>query len=158
MTTSTSHPITTTSTTGFVPRETLATFPDYRSAQSTVDRLSDAGFPVATVQITGTGLRAVEYVTGRLTRGGAALRSALSALWFGLALTVLFALFLPGPAIGLLFGAPLFAALWGAVFGFVGHGSTGGHRDFSSVSGFEAERFEVTVAAAYADRARRILA
>jgi hypothetical protein len=158
MNTSTTYPITTTGTTEFVPRETLATFTDYRSAQSMVDRLSDAGFPVATARITGTGLRAVEYVTGRLTRGGAVLRGALSGLWFGLFLTLIFGLFLPGPAFGLLFGAPLFAALWGGIFGFVGHGTTRGQRDFSSVSGFEAEQFEVTVAAAYADRARAILA
>jgi len=62
MNTSTTYPITTTGTTEFVPRETLATFTDYRSAQSMVDRLSDAGFPVATARITGTGLPAASLV------------------------------------------------------------------------------------------------
>lgn len=158
MTRSPSTPITTTSTTGFLPRETLAVFTDYGGAQAMVDRLSDAGFPVETVQITGTGLRSVEYVTGRLTRSRAAVGGALSGLWFGLLLTLLFALFLPGPAFGLWFGAPLFAAAWGAVFGFFGHWATRGQRDFSSISGFQAEQFEVTVTTDHIDRARQLVA
>ena len=153
-----SVPITTTGTTDRVPRETLAVFREYAGAQELVDRLSDAGFAVRNVQITGTGLRAVEHVTGRLTTGRAALRGALSGLWFGLLFTLLFALFVPGPAVGLLVGAPLIAALWGAVFGYVGHLGTRGQRDFSSVSGFAADQFEVTVAAEHADEARRLLA
>lgn len=134
-------PITTTGRTGSGTRETLAVFDDHRGAQAVVDRLSDAGFPVLGVQITGTGLRAVEYVTGRVTRGRAAARGAVS-----------------GPGVGLLLGAPVFAAGWGAVFGYVGQWTTGGRRDFSSVSGFEADRFEVSVGADHIDRARDLIA
>ena len=44
------------------PYAVLSTVPDYAHAQSTVDRLSDAGFPVEHVRIVG-------QVTGRLTTG-----------------------------------------------------------------------------------------
>jgi Heat induced stress protein YflT domain len=50
---------------------TLREFGSYEEAQQLVDRLSDAGFPVD-LRIVGTGLRTVEQVTGRLTKGRAA--------------------------------------------------------------------------------------
>ena len=63
---------------------TVARFDDYESAQRAVDQLSDDGFPVEKLDIVGSGLRLVERVTGRLTRGRAAAAGALSGLWVGL--------------------------------------------------------------------------
>jgi hypothetical protein len=63
---------------------TVARFDDYESAQRAVDRLSDDGFPVEKLDIVGSGLRLVERVTGRLTRGRAAGTGALSGMWAGL--------------------------------------------------------------------------
>ena len=51
---------------------TVARFEDYESTQRAVDRLSDDGFPVEKLDIAGSGLRLVERVTGRRTRGRAA--------------------------------------------------------------------------------------
>ena len=54
----------------------LGEFTSYREAERMVDRLADVGFPVERVRIVGTGLRSVEQVTGRLTKGGATLIGA----------------------------------------------------------------------------------
>ena len=53
-----------------------ARVPDLRGGPAPVDRLSDDGFPVEHVRIVGTGLHSVEQVTGRLTKGRAALGGA----------------------------------------------------------------------------------
>src|SRR5580704_8863792 len=113
---------------------TVGRFDDYESAQRAVDRLSDDGFPVENLDIVGSGLRLVERVTGRLTRGRATGAGALSGLWAGLLFGTLVGLFTTGHSF--LAVAATGAALgvaWGAVFGFVAHASTKGQRDFSSV-------------------------
>jgi hypothetical protein len=135
---------------------TLREFGSYAEAQELVDRLSDAGFPVERVRIVGTGLRSVEQVTGRLTKGRAAAGGAFTGAWFGLLIGLLFAIFVIGPfGLGVLLSSVIFGSLWGALFGFVAHWATRGRRDFSSVRGLEAERYAVQVDAGYeADAAR----
>ena len=135
---------------------TLREFSSYEEAQQLVDRLSDAGFPVEQVRIVGTGLRSVEQVTGRLTKGRAAAGGALTGAGFGLLIGLLFAVFVIGPFwLGVVLSSVIFGALWGAVVGFVGHWATRGHRDFSSVRGLEAESYAVQVASGYEDEAAR---
>ncbi|GAA2010077.1 hypothetical protein JL107_16970 [Nakamurella flavida] len=130
----------------------------YKEAESVVDRLSDAGFPVEHVRIVGTGIRSVEQVTGRMTKGKAALAGAASGAWFGLFLGLFFGLFsISGNWFGLLVFGLAIGALWGAVFGYVGHLATGGRRDFSSVRALEAERYIVEVDGGYSLQAREIL-
>ena len=46
---------------------TVASFGTYEEAQEAVDRLSDDGFAVESLDIVGSDLRLVERVTGRLT-------------------------------------------------------------------------------------------
>lgn len=134
----------------------LASFPDYLDAQRLVDRMSDDGFPVQSMRIVGDGVRTVEQVTGRLTRGRAAAAGAASGAWFGVLVGLLFGLFTGGAAwIWLLLVSLLIGAFWGAVFGFVAHWSTRGQRDFSSVMTLQAKRYEVHVDAAEATRAAR---
>jgi hypothetical protein len=104
---------------------TVARFDDYETAQRAVDRLSDEGFPVDKLDIVGSGVRLVERVTGRLTRGRAAGAGALSGLWAGLLVGILLGLFTSGHSF--LAVAATGAALgagWGAVFGYVAHAST----------------------------------
>ncbi|KAA1252089.1 hypothetical protein F0Q45_00940 [Mycobacterium simiae] len=67
------------------------------AAQQLVDRMSDAGFPVEHVRIVGDGLRTIEHVTGRMTKGKAALTGAASGAWIGALLGLLFLLFAVGP-------------------------------------------------------------
>ncbi|WP_245849206.1 general stress protein [Lentzea kentuckyensis] len=132
---------------GTVPESSvLASFPNYEDAQRLVDRMSDDGFPVESVRIVGEGVRTVEQVTGRMTRGRAALAGAVSGAWFGVLIGLLFGLFTGGAAwIWLLLISLLIGAFWGAVFGFVAHWSTRGRRDFSSVMTLQARRYEVHV-------------
>jgi heat induced stress protein YflT len=108
------------------------------------------------VRIVGTGLRSVEQVTGRLTKGRAAAGGALTGAGFGLLIGLLFAILVIGPfGLGVVLSSVIFGALWGAVIGFVGHWATRGRRDFSSVRGLEAESYAVQVDAGYEDEAAR---
>ncbi len=139
---------------------TVATYTSYLEAQAAVDLLSDKGFPVENVQIVGHGLRLVEKVTGRMTSAKAALYGALSGAWFGLFVGALFALFKDSDNTDLLWflGVPVvIGAVWGALFGFIGHLGTRGQRDFTSLQQFVASRYEVSVAHSLSMRARQIL-
>ena len=73
----------------------LGTFDKYEEAQKAVDTLSDKGFPVENCLIVGTELKQVERVTARLTWGRVALGGALSGLWLGLFVGLIFSLFNP---------------------------------------------------------------
>jgi hypothetical protein len=136
----------------------VATFPTYPEAERAVDRLSDAGFPVARSAIVGRDLRLVEQVVGRLTRTSAAAMGAASGAWFGLFVGSVIGFFLTGPEwVTLLVSTVAIGAVWGAVFGFVAHWSTAGRRDFASASAVVADRYEVTVADGDAERAASLL-
>jgi|SRR3954451_3815940 hypothetical protein len=136
---------------------TLARFDSYAGAQRLVDRLSDARFPVERTRIVGSGLRSVEIITGRLTKGRAALYGALTGAWLGLFIALLFAIFTIGAAWwGVLLTPVVFGALFGAVAGFIGHWVSGGHRDFSSVHSLEADEYEVQVDAGLHEEALRV--
>jgi hypothetical protein len=126
----------------------LASFSDYLEAQRLVDRMSDDGFPVESVRIIGDGVRTVEQVTGRMTRGRAAVAGAAGGAWFGVFTT-------GGTWVWLVLVSMVIGAFWGAVFGFVAHWSTRGQRDFSSVMTLQAQRYEVHVDQARAAQAAR---
>ena len=143
---------------GTADHRVLESVPDYARAQAIVDQLSDAGFPVEHVRIVGTGLRTVEQVLGRMTTGKAAGRGAVQGLWFGLLLGLLFSIFSPGFGfLWILLISLGLGALWGAVFGAIGHAATRGRRDFSSLQTLDAASYEVQVEAGHLDRARQTL-
>jgi hypothetical protein len=137
---------------------TVASYPTYEEAQAAVDRLSDEHFPVEQLDIVGSDLKLVERVTGRLTKRTAATAGAASGAWFGLFIGVLVGLFTTGPAwLGLILGGLLIGAVWGAVFGFVGHSATGGRRDFSSTRRLAATRYDIIARGGRAEEARDLL-
>ncbi|GLZ01519.1 general stress protein [Actinoplanes sp. NBRC 103695] len=136
------------------PTVSVATYPDYASAQRAVDYLSDNKFPVERVAIVGTDLRIVENVLGRLTIARAALAGAASGAWFGLFIGLLFGIFSDSNWLAVLLVGLLIGALWGAVFGALAHAMTGGRRDFSSRSSLTASQYAVAVEAEVADEAR----
>ena len=143
-----------------VPRgQVVGVYDTYAEAQRSVDFLSDEGFPVQHVSIVGSDLRMVEKVTGRLTRGRAALAGAGSGAWFGLFVGLLLGLFAPEGtgAVGLVLAGVLYGTAFGAVFGYVGHAVTGGKRDFTSRNKIVSTRYEVMCSWNEADRAREIL-
>jgi uncharacterized membrane protein len=138
------------------PQQRLATFSDYAGAQQLVDRMSDEGFPVEHVRIIGDEVRMVEQVTGRMTRGRAALAGAASGAWFGLLIGLLLGVFALGPAwLWLLVGGLVTGTVWGAVFGFLAHWATRGQRDFASVLSLQAQRYDVYVDDSHAAQAMR---
>jgi hypothetical protein len=143
-----------------VGRYALGSFPEYGQAQTVVDHLSDHGFPVETVSIVGADLRLVERVTGRLTRGKAALAGAVSTGWLGLLFGLLLGLFAEsGTALlALVLYSVVFAAVFGAALGFAAHAATGGRRDFRSTTGLAANRYEVLVEQERAEEAERLVA
>ena len=139
-------------------RRTIATYSSYREAERAVDWLSDQGFAVERVSIVGTGLRYVEQVAGRVTTGRAALTGAGQGLLIGLLFALLFGLFFAGPDfLGLLLYALIAGAIFGAIFGAFAHSAMGGRRDFASVAGTQADRYEVQVDAEVAGEAQRLL-
>jgi len=134
----------------------VASYTTYLEAQKAVDHLSDEGFPVQHVSIVGTDLRSVERVTGRLSYARVALAGALSGLWFGGFVGLLFLLF-PGGSGNLFLAALLIGAGFGMLFGVVSFALTRGRRDFSSVNAILASRYSVICADAEAGRARQLL-
>ncbi len=137
---------------------TVARFNDYADAQAAVDRLSDDGFPVAELSIVGADLRLVERITGRLTKGKAALSGAASGAWLGLFVGLLLGLFTTGNAwlamlaVGLGIGAG-----WGALFGFLAHAATRGRRDFGAVRSLAARHYDLVATPVEVERARVML-
>jgi hypothetical protein len=138
----------------------VASYSTYLEAQKAVDRLSDQGFPVEGTMIVGVGLRLVEQVLGRQTLLRATYRGALTGAWIGLLIGLFFGIFTPG--LESFLAVALWALLWGtvagAIFGLIAHAMTGGQRDFVSLSQLAADRYEVLVPAAHADRARGLIA
>jgi Heat induced stress protein YflT domain len=140
------------------PTVTVATYPDYASAQRAVDYLSDNKFPVEHTAIVGTDLRLVERVLGRLTTGRAAMAGLASGAWFGLFIGLLLGIFAVGNWFAVVAAGLLIGAVWGAIFGAFAHAMTRGARDFTSQSMLDAGQYAVTVTAEHADASRQLLA
>ncbi len=142
-------------------RRIVASYDSYVEAQRAVDYLSDEQFPVERVAIVAEGLRFVEQVTGRVGYGRAALQGAGSGAFIGLFFGFILGLFsLIDPlvsALALAFWGLLFGALLGAIIGLISHAASGGQRDFSSVGGMEAERYDVLADEEVAEEAQRLL-
>jgi len=136
---------------------TVATFPDYASAQHAIDFLSDEKFPVEQTAIVGTNLRLVENILGRMTTARSALAGAASGAWFGLFIGFLFGIFSTSNWFVVLVVAVLIGAVWGAIFGAVAHAITRGRRDFTSRSTLAASEYAISVADSVAEEARQLL-
>ena len=143
---------------GLAGREVVASYATYSEAQRAVDHLSDSSFPVEQTAIVGRDLSLVERVTGRMTKTRATAMGAVTGAWFGLFIGLFFGLFTVGPVwLSLVLAGLVIGAIWGGIFGFVAHLATRGQRDFASVSGIVAARYDVTVADTYAARARQLI-
>ena len=138
--------------------QSLAVYDTYEQAQRAVDHLSDQEFPVENLLIVGTALKRVERVTGRLTWGRVAAAGAVTGLWFGVFVGLVFALWVEGGALGILASTAAFGALFGVVWALLGNAATRGRRDFSSVTSVVGTRYEVLVEHKHREAARTILA
>ena len=142
-------------------RRAIASYDRYEDAQRAVDSLSDRKFPVQRVAIVGRGVQLIEQVTGRVDVWRAALTGAVQGALIGALFGWLFGLFdWIDPLVSALTLA-LYGLLWGAVvgaiIGIVSHALTGGRRDFASVSGLSAERYELLVDEEVANQAAELL-
>lgn len=137
----------------------LGVYGQYDQAQRCVDYLADQGFAVQNLEIVGTELRSVERVTGRLTRGRIALAGALSGLWIGLFVGIVFSLFSTQNQVGYLATTPLLGAAFGLAWSQIGYSTTTrrGTRDFASVKQIVATKYEVLVEHKQAARAHELL-
>ncbi len=136
----------------------LGVYDKYEDAQRAVDYLSDNEFAVQNCMIVGTDLKQVERVTGRLTTGRVALGGALSGLWVGLFVGLIFSFFGRGNTVSIIVATVAIGALFGVVWALVGYAATRGRRDFTSVSQVVATRYEVLVEHKLAAQARELLA
>ena len=136
----------------------LGAYEKYEDAQKAVDYLSDNEFAVENCMIVGTNLRQVERVTGRLTRGRVAGAGALSGMWMGLFVGLIFALFDPNSSSWTVPATVAFGAVFGVVWALLGYAATKGRRDFTSVSQVVATRYEVLVEHKLAEQGRELLA
>ena len=136
----------------------LGAYDKYEDAQRAVDYLSDNEFAVQNCMIVGTDLRQVERVTGRLTRGRVAGAGALSGMWMGLFVGLIFALFDPNSSTWTVPATVAFGAVFGVVWALLGYAATKGRRDFTSVSQVVATRYEVLVEHKLAEQGRALLA
>jgi hypothetical protein len=126
--------------------QSLAVYDKYEAAQKAVDFLSDHEFPVQNCMIVGTELKQVERITGRLTNGRVAGLGALSGVWLGLFVGLIFSFFgKDSQVVGMILSTALLGAAFGAAWALAGFIATRGQRDFSSVSAVVATRYEVLV-------------
>lgn len=138
--------------------QSLAVYDKYEDAQKSVDFLSDQEFPVQNCMIVGTDLKQVERITGRLTNGRVATLGAVSGLWLGLFVGLIFSFFGEDSAVlPMILSTALLGAVFGAVWGLVGFLATRGQRDFSSVTAVVATRYEVLVEHKHLAAAQEIL-
>jgi uncharacterized membrane protein len=143
-------------------RHVIASYDSYAEAQRTVDYLSDQRFPVERVSIVAEDLRLVEQVTGRRGYGQAALEGAGSGAVIGAFFGFFLGLFsfidpLLVSALVLVVYGLVFGAIIGAIMGLIMHALTGGKRDFSSIGGIEAGRYNVMVDEEVAEEAAQLL-
>lgn len=140
-----------------ISRRVVATCGSYADAERAVDHLADEDFPVERLSIVGSDLRMVEQVTGRLSFVSAAAAGAAVGAWTGGLFGLIFALFLTDDAgvsaLGVLLYGLVFGALMGALFGLGAYALTAGRRDFASVSGLQAGRYDVMADVEVADDA-----
>ncbi|MCW2855346.1 MAG: rane protein [Marmoricola sp.] len=138
--------------------QSLAVYDEYGAAQKAVDFLSDNHFPVQNCMIVGTELKQVERITGRLTNGRAAGLGAMSGLWLGLFVGLIFSFFgKNGSALGVIASTALLGAVFGSIWALVGYLATRGQRDFSSVTAVVATRYEVLVEHKFLAQAQELL-
>ncbi len=137
--------------------QSLAVYETYAEAQRAVDFLADRQFPVENCMIVGTDLKTLERITGRLTWGRIALGGALSGVWLGMLIGIIFWVFTDENVFAVLLSTALMGAIFGLIWAVIGYAATGGRRDFSSVRQVVATKYEVLVEHKHAAKAREML-
>jgi uncharacterized membrane protein len=147
---------------GGEPRRAVASFRTYAAAERAVDHLSEQKFPVERAAIVARDLKLVEQVTGRRGYVEAGLQGLVSGALIGVLIGWLFGIFNwfepVTSAFWLAIDGLWFGALVGALFGLLLQALSRGRRDFDSVAGLSAERYDLQVDDEVAAEAVRLLA
>jgi len=138
--------------------EVLGSYETYGQAESVVDRLAKADYPVGEVSIIGNDLKSVERVTRKRSWNRAALEGALSGAWFGLFLGLLFTFFPASFTWSLFAAAVLIGAAFGMFFRLVGYAVSRRNRDFDSMTRVVAASYDVLVPGGRLETAQDALA
>ncbi len=136
--------------------QSLGTYHEYSEVQRLVDTLADAGFPVQNTLIVGTDLRLIERVTGRKTWTRVILGGALSGMWMGLFVGLLFSM-LSEQWLSTILSSVVLGAIFFTVWAVIGHATSGGQRDFTSMTATVPMQYELLVEHRNIMDARRIL-
>jgi len=142
-----------------MPRgEIVATYESYTEAQSAVDRLAHADFPVAEVSIVGSDLKTVERVLGKQSYARAAVSGALSGLWLGLFFGFFLVILSPtATSLPFIAAASLIGAGFGMIFRIVTYSISRRRRDFTSTMQVIATSYSIIVSADVANKAKNVL-
>ena len=135
----------------------LGVYNTYQEVQSVVDTLADNQFPVQSTLIVGTDLKLMERVTGRKTWPRVIGQGVLSGLWMGLFLGLLLMLLNPGNLM-IVLTSVLMGMVFFTVWSVIGYATTGGKRDFTSMTSTIPMQYELLVEHKHAAQARQILA
>ena len=138
-------------------RRTIATYASYAEAQKAVDYLSDNKFEVEKTAIVAEGLKFVEQVTGRLNWGRVISTSASIGALTGVLIGLFLGFFFGGPLLNIVLYGLVVGIVISILFAVAGYAATRGQRDFSSVGGMQAERYNVMVDTDAADEAEGML-
>ncbi len=138
-------------------RRTIGTYSSYAEAQKAVDYLSDNKFAVEKTVIVAEGLKFVEQVTGRLNWGRVISTAASSGALTGVLIGLFLGFFFGGPLLNIVLYGLVVGILISILFAVAGYAATRGQRDFSSVGGMQAERYNVMADADVADEAEGML-
>ncbi|MFZ4505329.1 MAG: general stress protein [Microbacteriaceae bacterium] len=141
-----------------VPRgDVLQSVDTYPEAQSIVNRLTHAGYPVADIAIVGRDLVTVERVLGRMTYARVALKGALNGAWFGLFIGFLMGVTATGAETVYVPATMAIGAGIGMLFNLVIYSLRRKRQDFSSVQQVIASVYDIIVPNGTADAARTAL-
>ena len=141
-----------------VPRgDVLQSVDTYPEAQSIVNRLTHAGYPVANIAIVGRDLVTVERVLGRMTYARVALKGALNGAWFGLFIGFLMGVTATGAETVYVPATMAIGAGVGMLVNLVIYSLRRKRQDFSSVQQVIASVYDIIVPNGTANAARTAL-
>ena len=144
-----------------VAQRAVTVHEEYRAAQRTTARLTDAGVAGHRIAVVGSGLGVRKRDRGRLSAADVTRRGAAFGLTIGALVGWLLPLFdimtarMATPWV--LVNAAILGAMLGAAVALLGQGLTRGQRWFSQPANVRAQRYEVLVDADIADEAVRLL-
>lgn len=137
--------------------EVVGSYETYEAAQSAVDRLVRADFPLGDVSIVGSNLKSVERVTGKMNAGRAALSGLLSGVMLGIFVGLLALILMPESGIAALIPIMLVAIGFSVLWSLIGFMMNPAKKEFTSAMQILAAHFDIVVTPTLAGRARQTL-